>query len=392
MNNKLTLNITGMSCTSCAQTIEKALNKQEFITEVNVNFANKKAYLTITEGSHDKEIIKIIEDAGYKAIINDENLKDKQPPEASWYSSGSALRKAQEFKVEGMTCNSCALNIEKTLNKVPGVSKASVNFADKKAVIFLENSSVDTTTLKKMVKEIGYKLIDIDKAEESELLHLKKEKKRLILAWLITVPLTIKMLGEMFFHYHIGNDQIAFYIDLILAFPVIFILGFPVLKSTFGAIKHFSFNMDSLIGIGTIAAYSTGILKIFGFRIDNFVVVGAMIMSINFIGNYLKELATGKASQAIKQLLELGAKSAHLIKPNGTEIDISVEELNLNDIVMVRPGEKIPIDGKIVEGETSIDESIATGESIPVDKKINDKVIGATINQQGGVKALPAVY
>jgi Cu+-exporting ATPase len=173
---------------------------------------------------------------------------------------------------------------------------------------------------------------------------------------------------------------------LIAAFPVIFIAGFPVIRATLFSIKSVSFNMDSLIGIGTIAAYATGVLKLFGMDIENFAVVGAMIMSINFIGNYLKEMATGRASQSIKRLLELGAKSAHLLKEDGSLEDVPVEDLEIGDIVLVRPGEKVPVDGEIIEGRSSVDESIATGESIPVDKHIGDKVIGATVNQEGALR------
>ena len=290
-----------------------------------------------------------------------------------------------QYKVRGMSCTACALNIEKTLKNIDGVKQASVNFADKSAKIEFNEDKIDFNYLQKKIKEIGYKLIEKE-SQENESEYLKKERTRLIIAWIITIPLTIKMIGEMIFGYYIGGENIAFYIDLIFSFPVIFIIGFPVILSTLRAIIKFSFNMDSLIGIGTIAAYSTGLLKLFGMNISSFVVVGAMITAINFIGNYLKNLATGRASKAIKQLLEFGAKSAHIIKDDGSIVDMPVEELKIDDIVLVKPGEKIPIDGIIIEGSTSIDESIATGESIPVDKNIGDRVIGATINQYGFVK------
>lgn len=290
-----------------------------------------------------------------------------------------------QYKVAGMSCTACALNIERTLNNIDGVQNVTVNFADKSAKIKFNEDKIDFKFLQKKIKEIGYKLLEKN-SQEDELAYLKKERIRLIIAWIITIPLTIKMIGEMFFGYYLGGENTAFYLDLVLTFPVIFIIGFPVILSTIRSIIKFTFNMDSLIGIGTMAAYSTGILKLIGLNISSFVVVGAMITAINFIGNYLKNLATGKASKAIKQLLELGAKSAHLVKNNKNIIDVPVEELKINDIVLVKPGEKIPIDGIIIEGATSIDESIATGESIPVDKKTGDKVIGATINQYGVIK------
>jgi len=291
-----------------------------------------------------------------------------------------------EFRVLGMSCTACASTVKKTLKEINGVKDVSVNFTDKKAVVYLDSKTIDKYLLKDKVLKAGYKLVDIDNAEEANKKFVSLERKRLFFSWMITLPLTIKMLGEMIFGYYLVNMQTAFYIDLILSFIVIFIIGFPVLKSTINAVKKFSFNMDSLIGIGTIAAYFTGILKILGLNIDNFAVVGAMIMSINFIGNYLKISATGKASSAIKQLVELSAKTAHLIKNDGSEINVDINELNIDDEVIIRPGEKIPVDGVIVDGVTAIDESIATGESVPVDKKTGDKVIGATINQMGVIR------
>jgi Cu+-exporting ATPase len=274
--------------------------------------------------------------------------------------------------------------VEKALKKVPGVETVSVNLSDKKAVITYKEG--DESSFKQAVANAGYKLNTMEEAEEKELEHLRREKRRLIIAWAITLPLTLKMLAHMLFGISMGGPGLSFIIDMAVSFPVIFIIGWPVIRTTLLSLKTFNFNMDSLIGIGTVAAYSTGILKLFGVQIENFAVVGAMIMSINFIGNYLKEMATGRASQAIKQLLELGAKSAHRLNESGAIEDVPVEELQIGDIVLVRPGEKVPVDGEIIDGESSLDESIATGESIPVDKRTGDKVIGATLNQQGAIK------
>ncbi|MBN2536365.1 MAG: copper-translocating P-type ATPase [Spirochaetales bacterium] len=298
------------------------------------------------------------------------------------------MEKKMILNITGMNCTSCAARIEKTLAKKPYILDISVDFPNKKAYLSVNDKNRQGDIFA-TIESLGYGVIHKEKEKDepaSETLRLKKERLRLILAWAITIPLTIKMLLEMIWGIHIVSHSFAFYTDLILAFPVIFIIGFPVIRSTVMSIKSFSFSMDSLIGIGTVAAYSTGILKLSGLDINNFAVVGAMIMSINFIGNYLKELATGRASQAIQKLLELGAKNAHLVKEDESMKDIPVEELVPGDIVLVKPGEKIPIDGEIISGYTSIDESIATGESIPVDKKPGDMVIGATVNHQGSIK------
>jgi P-type Cu+ transporter len=288
------------------------------------------------------------------------------------------------LEISGMSCVSCATRLEKALLKEDFVKTASVSFAARKANLEV-TTEIDFARLQRVVKNAGFETkLPQEAGKEEE--HLRSERNRLIIAWAITLPLTVKMLVGMLGSGHVHGLGFSFYLDLVLSFIVIFIIGFPVIKSTFYAVKSMSYNMDSLIGIGTIAAFSTGILILAGMDIENFTVVGAMIMSINFIGNYLKEAATGKASQAIKKLLELGAKSAHLVKSDGTISEIAVELLKVGDIVLVKPGEKIPVDGEIMEGESTIDESIATGEPLPIDKKPGDKVIGATINKQGALK------
>ena len=287
--------------------------------------------------------------------------------------------------IEGMSCTSCAANIEKALKKDKSVITANVNFPSKSAHLTIATPAGERRILN-IVKQAGYGVVIRKNPLKRKTEALTKGKIRLILSWVITIPLTIKMLLEMFRRIFLVNEEFAFYTDLLLAFPVVFIIGFPVIKGAFFALRRLSFDMDSLIAIGTIAAYSTGILKIFGMQIESFVSTGAMIMAINFVGNYLKETASDKASQSIKKLLALGVKKARLVGENNSVQDVPIESLKLNDIVLVKPGEKIPVDGKIVFGETSVDESIATGESIPLEKQQGDRVIGATINKQGAIK------
>ncbi|MFC1504653.1 heavy metal translocating P-type ATPase [Spirochaetota bacterium] len=294
-------------------------------------------------------------------------------------------QKTINFNVQGMSCTMCSKTIEKTLNGSDGVVKASVNFADKTARVEIESEKTGKEQIMDAVKNLGYGLTEAED-EDAEAEFDRKEKLKLILVWAITGPLTTKMLLEMIFGIHMISRNVAFYSDIILAFIVIFIIGFKTHRSAFNSIRRLSFSMDTLISLGTIAAFSTGILKFFGFNIDSFAVVGAMIMAIDHIGNFLKQRATGRASQAIKKLLELQAKSAHVIRDNGKEEDVPVEELKTGDIVLIRPGEKVPVDGEITDGVTSIDESIATGESLPVDKKTGDMIIGGTVNYFGAIK------
>ena len=288
------------------------------------------------------------------------------------------------LKIEGMTCTSCARTVERALRKIPGVATASVDFANGKAILEAD-PGIPFETLAQAVDRAGYKAFPSEE-EEEEKKYLQKERRRLILAWMFTLPLTVKMLFSMVGGIELLPDPLSHWVDIGFSALVIFWIGFPVIRSTGFAIRNLSFNMDSLIGIGTLAAFSTAFLPYLGVPVADFAVVGAMIMAINYIGNYLKALSTGRASLAIKKLLGYRAVIAHRITPEGGLEDVPVADLSVGDTVLVKPGEKIPSDGIILEGNTSVDEALATGESIPVDKKAGDSVIGSTINQTGAIR------
>lgn len=217
---------------------------------------------------------------------------------------------------------------------------------------------------------------------------MRKERLRLTWSWILTAPLAIKMLLMMIWDIHLVPMAVGIWVDVLVSGTVIFVIGWPVIRTTLNNFKTFRFSMDALIGIGTIAAFSTGILRILGVPVLSFTDIGAMIMAINFIGNYLKLRATGRASSAIQALLELGAKTANRVNSDGTLTQVPVEALREGDRVRVLPGEKIPLDGTIESGQTAIDESMISGESVPVDKAPGDEVIGATVNQMGAVTVL----
>ncbi len=289
--------------------------------------------------------------------------------------------KEVKYKVEGMHCASCVMNVEKAIKSLKGVEKVNVDLSSKSVRIKI-GEDIGFDTIYKAVKKAGYELINEEKKAFD---YAKRERQRLILSILISVPLALKMLLEMLFHIEFLPMYWSMVFDVILSGIVIFVIGFPVIKATILAFKNFYFNMDSLIGIGSIASFLTGVLKILDFKIEDFSIIGAMIITINFIGNYIKELSTGKAGDAIKKLIELGAKEAHLIV-DGDIVNVPVENLEVGDIVLVKSGEKIPSDGIIIEGEASIDESMVSGESLPVDKRVGDRVIGSTININGILK------
>jgi P-type Cu+ transporter len=211
--------------------------------------------------------------------------------------------------------------------------------------------------------------------------EIRNWKKKLIGAWIFVIPVAILMLLMRVFGIELIQEQYSVILILILGFPVVFIFGFETLKSGFRGLFNFYFNMDSLISLGTVIAYLTGILSLL-FNIQDYSGVSAMIMAIFIIGKYIETKARGKASQEIKKLLELGAKNARILRGK-EEVEIPISEIKIGDIMIIKPGEKIPTDGVVIKGESSVDESMVTGESLPVDKKSKDSVIGATINQDG---------
>ncbi len=215
--------------------------------------------------------------------------------------------------------------------------------------------------------------------EDSE---INNWKKKLILAWLFTIPLAIFMYSEDVFGAGILSERNTHYIVLLLALPVVFYIGYETLRAGLKGFVNFYFSMDSLIALGTVIAYITGILHLIDKNFIDYSGISAMIMSIFITGKYIEALAKGRASQEIRKLLELGAKKARILRGK-EEIEIPIEEVKVGDIIIVKPGEKIPVDGVVVKGESSVDESMVTGESLPVDKNKRDNVIGATINQDG---------
>jgi len=287
-----------------------------------------------------------------------------------------------------MSCASCVQTVEKALRHVQGVGLVRVNFANEKAYLEYDPALTEPAGLLKAVSDVGYHATvagtGSETRENQETLYAEQIRKRLWLAWLFTIPLTIWMIPEMFFGIAYPNPLVFKIGMLLLAFPVLFVSGFSTYKGALKAIGLGSANMEVLTALGTLAAYLTGILSIFS-SVLSFSGVAAMIMTIYLTGRYLEQLARGKTSQAIKKLLALGSKSARLII-DGQEQEIPIEAVQVGDLMLVRPGEKIPTDGTIVEGESTLDESMVSGESKPVKKKVGSEVIGATINQQGLLK------
>lgn len=220
-----------------------------------------------------------------------------------------------------------------------------------------------------------------DENREPEDLEMKLARRKMWIAWILVIPIAILMLLERFADIMIFGEKITTILFLLISFPVLFVLGYDTMKYGLRGYFTFYFTMDSLIALGTFIAYLSGILSLF-LDISDYSGISGMIMAFFITGRYIESKARGRATYAIKRLMHLGAKKA-LVQRNGKEIEIPVEEIQIGDIMIVKPGEKIPTDGLVIKGESSVDESIITGESMPQEKKKNDTVIGATINQDG---------
>jgi Cu+-exporting ATPase len=365
---KKTVKISGMHCASCAQNIESALKHEPGVISAYVNFATEK---TVIEYDADevnlKRIGEVIREAGYEPDI---------------VSTDREIKKVT-LKITGMTCASCAAAVEKALQNLDGVKTANVNIATEKAVVEYFADQVSILDLRKAVADAGYGVEseeEVDKSVE----EMRKARLRMLAAWAFTIPIIGWMLPDMLLSLELPNSTIYNLGLILLAAPVLFWAGLPTMRSAVKAIIHKTANMDVLIMMGTTVAFLTG-PPVFFTSILNYAGVSGMIMSFHLTGRYFEAKAKGRASQAIRKLLRLEAKSARILV-DGEEKDVAIQEVKVDDIMVVRPGEKIPTDGVVVDGESAVDESMATGESLPVQKKPGDEVIGATVNQDGLLK------
>lgn len=380
MINK-SLKIEGMTCASCAKAVERTTKKLDGVEDSNVNLATEKLSISFNEEILSLEDIQAaIEKAGYKAITE---------------------TVSKTIKVEGMTCASCSNAVERVTRKLDGVVESNVNLATEKLSISYDPSSLRLSDIKKAIEKAGYKAVDEDLTVD-----LDKEKKeneintiwrRFIISVIFTLPLLYISMG------HMVGLPIPMFLDpmfnpinfalaqLFLTIPVV-ISGYKFYTIGMKTLLKGSPNMDSLIAIGTGAAVLYGIFattKIIGgdssYAHDLYFESAATIITLITLGKYLESVSKGKTSEAIKKLMGLAPKTAIIIK-DGKEIEISIDEVEVGDIIVVKPGEKMPVDGEVVEGITSVDESMITGESIPIEKTIGDSIIGASINKNGSIK------
>lgn len=375
---KISLKITGMTCASCAQNIEKALIKTDGVKNASVNFSFEKASVEYDAAMVTLQRLEnVVTSLGYGVAKNDITLK-----------------------VGGMHCAACALNIETALKKTGGIISADVSFPLERARIAYDPELISVSDMIKTIESVGYtaseklEKSDADREQRAREEEIKTQRFNLIIAVLLAVPISLGDMGRnmewAFVPEILKNDYVLF----ILATIVMLFPGRQFFEGTYKGLRHGMTDMNLLIATGTGAAYTISVVATFqgflnlnlgeAYKQTYYDTVALLIMFI-VLGRYLEALTKGKTSEAIRKLMGLAAKTARIFV-NGEEKEIPVEDVKVDDIVVVRPGEKIPVDGQVVDGLTAVDESMLTGESIPVEKTAGSSVIGATMNKTGMIK------
>lgn len=422
MTKKILLKIGGMHCSACETLIKEELSELLGLSNVLVSLSSGSAELILDEDkTRVADVIKAVETAGYQASVQSEiEIVDKSvapSPIISGFKENSlAAQGTKENKVVanghqtnqrinlslfGMHCSSCANIIERSLKKVPGVSQANVNFAAEKASIVYDETQANLPAFLAAVAQAGYKAEVVD-AKDNDYDRRKREQeiKSYSEKFWFSFAFSLPMLYFMLLDFFAIPGQAAVLpfvgiISLILTTPVQFFIGAGFYKGMWASLKMKTFNMDSLIAIGTSTAYVYSLVNFINYFIRTRSLIGldgkipelyfetaAFLITFVILGKWLEIRTKGKTGDAIKKLMGLQAKTARVIR-NDKTLDIPIDEVVQGDIIIVRPGEKIPVDGKIVKGSSAVDESMISGESLPVEKKLGDKVVGATINKTG---------
>jgi copper-transporting P-type ATPase V len=290
-----------------------------------------------------------------------------------------------DFEVEGMTCGSCAVRVERVLGRQPGVANAEVNFATGKARV-APDDSIDVGSLQAAVERIGYHITPIGagKAENAEAQAEAAWRRRLVVA----VPLAVALVALAMWPGGAMEEPWGRLTALVLATPVQFWVGWPFLREAARRARRGTANMDTLIAMGTLAAYGFSVAQLLTGGMDLYFEAAAVIITFLVLGRYFEARAKGRAGQAIRALLELGAKEARVLR-DGQEVMVPVEQVAAGDLLKVRPGEKVPTDGEVVDGASAVNESMLTGESVPVENAPGDPVTGATVNTSGVLTVRP---
>ena len=358
---KLNIRVEGMTCEACSARIEKVLSKMDEVESVNVNSVTGLATVELNSEENINEIPQKIEKAGYEVPM--ETVK---------------------IAITGMSCEACAARITKLLNKLP-IEEAVINSITNSGVVRFKNGLVTEEEIIKQVEKAGYGATvvkDEDNVINRDDNELKGLKRDLIISLIFTIPL----FSAMFFHMAGVHTILSNgWVQLALAIPVQFYIGRRFYKGAFNSVRGGGANMDVLIVMGTSAAFFFSLYHTIIGSSELYYESSAVIITLILLGKYFEKRAKTRTTDAINKLMELQAKTA-VVERNGEVIEIPIEEVVVGDIIDVRPGEKVAVDGKIIFGETSIDEAMVTGESIPSEKTVGDEVIGGTINKNGFIK------
>ncbi|MEW6045039.1 MAG: heavy metal translocating P-type ATPase [Bacillota bacterium] len=367
---KATLDLSGMTCASCAVRIEKKLEKTDGVRGATVNFALEKAVVEFDPDQvRARQLVEAVQSLGYQ------------------------VRTAEKrYRIQGMSCASCAQAVEKALGRLPAVVTASVNFATETATVEYIGELADDEVIR-AVEAQGYRAFpaegEADREKSAREREIRHQRRMLGLSALFSSPLLLYMFGELVPSLGRILPGLLFnpWFQLAMATPVQFVAGWQFYRDSYHTLKNKSANMSVLVAMGTSAAYLYSlVITLAGPLVPGahhvYFETSAIIITLIILGKYLEALAKGRTSEAIRKLMGLQARTARVVR-DGTELEVPVEQVQVGDRVVVRPGEKIPVDGVVVDGYSAVDESMITGESLPVDKKPGDIVIGATINRTG---------
>lgn len=380
---KENIRIAGMTCASCAMTVEKAVGKLEGVEEASVNLATEKLSVSFDENVLSlTDIGQAVEKAGYGLVRN---------------------LITETYAIEGMTCASCAMTVEKTLGKLAGMEEVAVNLATEKASITYDKDRLNAAAILSAVEQAGYKAIKPEVKSQEKVADRQDEKiarlwTRFFWSVVFTLPLLYIAMGPMVnlpLPQWLHEPMTFALAQFILILPVVY-LGRSFFTKGFQTLLAGHPNMDSLIAIGTSSAIAQGLIMIaliaqgevvmsHGGHPELYFESGAVILTLITLGKYLEAVSKGRTSEAIKHLMDLAPKTAQVLR-NEQEVQVALEEVVVGDIVIVRPGEKIAVDGVVVEGQSTVDESMLTGESLPVSKSVGDQVVGASLNKTGAFR------
>ncbi|MGZ4848952.1 MAG: heavy metal translocating P-type ATPase [Halobacteriota archaeon] len=367
----VTFKVLGMTCTMCSLAIEKQLSDQEGVTHANVNFALGQATVTYDPRIiSPKQLVQAIRDVGYDADIA-----------------------RAELEIAGIVCVSCVNTIEGALKELPGVIDQSINSVTAHAIIDYDPSVVSLETIIQTIRSTGYDVVEIppmgaetelvDRERAFQTREITQYRNQFLFTIIFGIPLLLGMLAP-----YVPAIP-SFFMDPVFQFvvttPVMVVIGYGFYRRAIISIVHKGANMDVLVSMGTLAAYAYSTAATFVIPAPTYFDTSVFIFAFILLGRYLEARAKGGTSEAIRTLLQLKAEFATVIQ-DGREIGVRADDVRVGDTVLVRPGEKIPVDGIVIDGRSAVDESMLTGESIPVDKQPGDEVIGATINREGLLK------